>query len=56
MNLVVARAGLSEVRVDGWIEWRHARGADAVIGVYLELLEGHPDPTAGFICSLVDER
>jgi NADPH:quinone reductase-like Zn-dependent oxidoreductase len=41
--------------VDGWIEFRHSRGAEAVTAVYLELLGGHPDPRAGFICSLLDD-
>lgn len=39
--------------VDGWIEFRHALGAEAVTSVYLELLAGHPDPRAGFTCSLL---
>ena len=39
---------------DSWIDFRHARGADEVTAVYHELLDGHPDPRAGFICSLLD--
>jgi len=42
--------------VDGWIEFRRARGAAEVTAVYRELLGGHVDPRAGFICSLTDGR
>jgi NADPH:quinone reductase-like Zn-dependent oxidoreductase len=35
-----------------WIDFRDARGDEAVIAVYQELLAGHPDPRAGFICAL----
>lgn len=38
---------------DGWVEFDHATGADAVERVYLELLDGRVDPRAGHICSLV---
>lgn len=38
--------------VDGWIELRHAAGADAVTAVYGELLAGHVDPRVGHICTL----
>jgi hypothetical protein len=38
--------------VDGWVELRHAADATEVTAVYLDLLEGRPDPRAGFICSL----
>lgn len=40
--------------VDGWIDFRHARGPDAVTEIYRQLLAGHPDPRAGYICSLLD--
>lgn len=35
-----------------WLELRHAEGADAVVDVYQQLLEGHVDPRLGFICAL----
>jgi NADPH:quinone reductase-like Zn-dependent oxidoreductase len=37
---------------DTWIELRRAAGASEVTAVYQDLLTGHPDPRAGFICSL----
>lgn len=37
----------------GWVDFRHAQGADAVTAVYRGLLDGHPDPRAGHICSLL---
>ena len=43
-----------DVWVDGWIDFRHAQGPDGVTDVYHQLLAGHPDPRAGYICSLVD--
>lgn len=39
--------------VDGWIEFRAARGPDAVTEVYRELLAGHVDPRVGHICTLL---
>lgn len=41
--------------VDEWIEFRHAVGADAITGVYLNLLGGHVDPRVGHICSLMSD-
>jgi len=39
-----------------WLDFRHASGAEAVTAVYHELLGGHPDPRAGFICSLTTDQ
>lgn len=39
---------------EGWIEVRHASGADAVTAAYRELLAGRVDPRHGQICSLAD--
>ena len=41
---------------DGWVDLRHGSGPDAVEHVYLELLEGRVDPTAGHILSMWPER
>jgi hypothetical protein len=37
---------------DGWVDFRHAVGADAVTAVYRELLGGRTDPRVGHVCSL----
>lgn len=37
---------------DGWVDFDHAEGADAVTAAYLRLLAGRADPRHGQICSL----
>lgn len=37
---------------DGWVDFQHAAGAEAVTAAYREQLAGHADPRHGQICSL----
>jgi len=40
--------------VDGWIQFHHALGFDAVVEAYRNLLDGRTDPRTGYICGLRD--
>jgi hypothetical protein len=55
-EVLAARMGEAWARyadwADGWVEFRHSVGPDAVIAVYRELLEGRTDPRVGHVCSL----